>query len=162
MRYRSAMMLLVGALLAGCSAAQSAPQAGGVYSQEIGPAIPPAVEREALPILERFGYTILRTDRQPDRITIETQWARREPNAEETAAGVRDARTRVVIGTRPRSTTNSAGANVSGVTLRYEVQHMMQGGQDWVPAVMASTEAAAQARRIVDAMRLELQVKGMQ
>jgi hypothetical protein len=154
-------LMLATVLVAGCAGARGG-ATGGSYSEEVGPATMPAVEREALPILERFGYTIQRTDRVPDRITIETAWVNREPFADEAAAGAADVRTRVVITTRPRSTTNSGGATVSGVTLRVEVEHMGQAANAWAPAPVRSSEMAAVVRRLVEAFRLEFQVKGIQ
>jgi hypothetical protein len=161
MKYRMLVTLPLAVLLAACASAGGR-AAGGAYTQEIGPAVIPAVEREAVPILERFGYSILRTERSADRITIETHWVNRRPLAEEAEAGVTQARTRILISTRPRGTTNSAGSNLSGVTLRYEVEHMRTGGSDWAPGVVEAAETVAQVRRLSEAFRLELQVKGMQ
>lgn len=154
--------LAMGALLvAGCAGSRTGGGSGSVFTEEVGPATVPAVEREAMPILQRFGYTIQRTDRTPDRITIETNWVSRVPFADEAAAGASDVRTRVLIMTRPRSTTNSSGSTVSGVTLRIEVEHMGQSGA-WAAAPSRSPEMAAVVRRMMEAFRLEFQVKGIE
>jgi hypothetical protein len=155
-------LLFTMVLLAGCASTRGISPSEGVYSQDVGPATIPAVQREVIPILERFGYTVRNTDRGNDRITIETDWVERDPYNEEAAAGVNSARSRVLVNTRPRATSNSAGVMLAGVTLRIEVQHLVQGGQAWAPARQESREMSAIATRIVDAIRLELQVKGMQ
>jgi hypothetical protein len=149
-------------LVSGCAGGRTAEGSPGAYTDEVGPAIIPAVEREAMPILQRFGYTIQRTERTADRIMIETSWVNRAPFADEAAAGAVDVRTRVLISTRPRSTTNSAGSTVSGVTLRLEVEHMGQSRQSWSAPAERSAELAALFRRLSDAFRLEFQVKGLE
>lgn len=162
--YKSAMLLLVviSTALSACAGTRGPTVGGDALTHEVGPAIPPAVEREALPILERFGYTVVRTDRLSDRISMETQWVQRSPDEEEKAAGVVQARSRIIISTRPRGTTNSAGSHISGVTVRYELQHQVTGSGQWVAPVRTSAEVTALVRRIVDALKLELQVKGLQ
>jgi hypothetical protein len=161
--YRHARrLLLVLPLLAAAGCASARGVGSGAMSEEIGPATIPAVEREVMPILERHGYTILRTDRGQDRVMLETDWVLRPPYADEAATGVVDARSRIIITTRPRATTNSAGVQLAGVTMRMEIQHLRQGNENWSPAANPSRDAAVILRRMADAARLELQVKGMQ
>lgn len=155
-------MLAVAALSACATGAVSGFDArSGAYSREVGPATVNAVEREMLPILQRFGYTIERSDLSNGRLHVETLWQPHEPYPDEREAGAIQARTRVVIMTRPRATTNSSGAVLSGVTIRIEAQHIVAAGDGWRPAT-PSEQLVEHARDISEAFRLELQVKGMQ
>jgi hypothetical protein len=162
MQKRALPALLALALAIGGCVSAGAGRSPGAFVEEIGPAIVPAVEREAMPILQRFGYAVQRTERTQDRITIESNWVNRQPFAEEEAAGVRDVRTRVVIATRPRSTTNSAGSTVSAVTLRVEVEHLSSGSDMWRPATIRAADMASVVRRLAEAFRLEFQVRGLE
>jgi hypothetical protein len=151
--------LALAAMVGACATGSST---DGVYQWDVGPATAPMVEREVQPILSANGFQILRTERYGDRIRIETTWQRRQPHPAEADAGVVDARARIFVTTRSRGVTNSSGVPISGVTLRMEVEHMFAGENQWVGAREEAPETVALGRQIAEAIKLELQVKGMQ
>lgn len=160
---RVMMALLTVGVLGACSAAAAGhgfDERSGVFTREIGPATISAVERQVLPILQRFGYEIERTETAHNRFQLWTLWQTHDPYPDEQEMGVARARTRVIIETRPRATTSSSGETLSGVLIRLEAQHMDDESGSWRPA-MSSEHLAARFREIAEAFRLELQVKAM-
>lgn len=151
-------------LFAACASAGSGGRdsALGAYTHDLGTATNVAVVREAEQILQRFGYQIHRADIVTDRLRLETQWLVRDPYQDERLEGITSARSRIIITTRPRGTTNSNLTPLTAVTMQVEVQYISGSSRDWMGLDTVSPEMSATVKRIADAFRLELQVKGME
>jgi hypothetical protein len=93
---------------------------------------PDAMER-GLKVVALYHYDVLKVEEQPD-LLIETNWRTRPPFEDETALGIADAETRLLIVGRKRGETNGLGTNYD-INLTIENRVRPPGTDDWTETV---------------------------
>jgi hypothetical protein len=122
---RLAWLIVVGAVsLSACASGAGS----ALYRKEVGT----ASGRDALRVIEsvaqQYTYQIEAVDTTRD-IRVETEWLKRRPFADESALGIEDAESRLLVVGRPRGT-STLGTNYS-VMLTVENRLRVQGTTAW-------------------------------
>ena len=120
-----------------------------LYRSELGIASGPDAMRITQNVAQQYTYQIETVDTIRD-IRIETEWLKRRPFEDETAMGVEDAETRLMIVGRPRGST-ALGRNYS-VMLTVENRLRVQGASAWNES-LNTPMFKAYADRISNAMK---------
>lgn len=157
---RRPLLLLVFLLLGGCASTGGGGLNAGAYTTSLGTATLNALNEELSGIFTRFGYTVQRSELQGENLYLETQWRTRTPLEAEQALGAREARTRLIITTRPRPVTNRNLQPLHAFTLRSEHEYATDLSGTW-RRLEVTDETRRYVDEIADALRKELTVKSM-
>jgi hypothetical protein len=133
-------------------AATTACASGGgsaLFRKDVGNGSGPDVLRITRNVLEQYSYEIAQSD-TINGIRIETEWRKRQPFSDESALGIQDAESRILINARPRGQT-VLGANYS-VNVTVENRLRVQGTSSWNESLNTAM-FTAYATKITDQMK---------
>ena len=120
-----------------------------LYRKEVGT----ASGRDALRVIEsvaqQYTYEIESVD-TTSQVRVETEWLKRRPFEDETALGIEDAETRLMVVGRPRG--SSTLGTAYSVMLTVENRLRVQGGASWNES-LNTPMFKAYADRIANAMK---------
>jgi len=117
---RWSVFLVVAAVTSACA---SGGGGSAVYRREIGNASLNDVLSRSRLILNRYQYEVLEQDSLPF-VRIETHWRERRPFEDETAMGITEAETRLIISARARAQTDLGGTYNIRLTMENRVRLM--------------------------------------
>jgi hypothetical protein len=120
-----------------------------LYRKEVGTASGRDALRVIQSVAEQYTYEIESVDTTRD-VRVETEWLKRRPFSDETAMGIEDAETRLLVVGRPRGS-STLGTSYS-VMLTVENRLRVQGGASWSES-LNTPMFKAYADRIANAMK---------
>jgi hypothetical protein len=156
---RGVSLVLIGAGfgLGACSTTRG-PEANLVrFQRTVGQATPSTARELAMRIITQYGFVVEREQPIPN-LVIHTRWRERAPFPDEEALGISHAQNRMVIMTRPRSSTNNQVTHSVDVSIENRVQ--LVGSEAWTDA-SATREYEKWASRIIEDFTRELNVGGV-
>ncbi len=150
-------VLLAAAVAVGVGACASGGSSGGtaVYRENLGRVLAEPLEEARLLIWGKHAVAVEREQRSSQNIRVESVWLMRGPEPSEAAAGVLEARNRVILDARAleRELDMSEGPYRATLEVRNEVRS--ETVQDWHPGPMPDA-VKARFRELYNDLRLEV------
>jgi len=122
------------------------------YSTTVGTATATDIRNTVPRILSKYQYQISRVEESSDQIYVQTQWNNRTPFEDEYDAGVKNARTRIIIEARPRT---RVGTILNTVRFTAENMVLFDLEGDWENRSL-SQEGERYIRAIVNDLKADL------
>lgn len=139
-------------LLVGCAPGRSMDTE---YRRSVGTATPADIREKVERVIRRYQFQVARYEDDVNNRFWETRWRGRVPFEDEYAAGVNEARTRMIVDTRvARRTGGTVELYRVYVTFENEVQRT--GATEWVTMEL-TPQFEAWAKEIADDLERQLQ-----
>ncbi len=124
------MVFLTG-FLAGCSSSER--MASNTHRSNLGTATETDILRTVPRIFDRYNFTVYREEATMDGIYFESEWKERDLFDDEVSQGIIDARSRIIVSSRPRT---AQASSLQRVTLEIENQVKFEGDEEWDRSVI--------------------------
>lgn len=128
-------LLLLACFVVSCASSNSTRERAATYRTSIGTGTELDIQRQTPVLLTRYGYEMNRQEGSSDGLYFETSWRERSLFEDEEAMGIKQARTRIIITTRPRGS-GTASAALHTITFVAENEVILAEEDGWTNSVM--------------------------
>lgn len=142
-------------LVVGACASAGGGGGGDVYRENLGRVLLGPLEEARLLIWNKHGIPVEREERGGQDVRVESTWMPRAPEPAEAAAGVVEARNRVVLDARFLEREMDMSDGVYRVTFEVRNQIRTESIPDWHPGPMPDV-VRERFQRVYNDMRLEV------
>ncbi len=123
--------IFIAGFLAGCSSSERV--TSNTHRSNLGTATETDILRTVPRIFDRYNFTVYREEATMDGIYFESEWKERDLFDDEVSKGIVDARTRIIVFSRPRT---AQASTLQRVSLEIENHVKFEGVDDWDRSVI--------------------------